>query len=176
MLLTIDRYLNPIEAHIVRGRIEAEGVPAYVQHEHHIWAKWTISLALGYVKVQVNAEDLEASCAIIEKLQAGEYALADEDEPNVSVCAKCGSSGLENVNWSWKLAILAVMFFLLVIPYTIYRVKCVECGHSWTQKELREYPLWISAFSILSIAAGFIVLERTFYYVCKINYWSDVCI
>ena len=78
MLITIERYPNPIEAHIVKGRIEAEGVPAYIQHEHHIWAKWTISLALGYVKVQVRRKDVEACCAIIKKLQAGEYALADE--------------------------------------------------------------------------------------------------
>ena len=84
----------------------------------------------------MKLEDLEASSAIIEKLQAGEYALADEEEENVPACPKCANSSVENVDWSWKVAIWAVMFFSLVIPYTIYRVKCAKCGHSWTQKEL----------------------------------------
>ena len=176
MLVTIGRYLNPIEAHIVRGRIEAEGVQAYIQHEHHIWAKWTISLALGYVKVQVRSEDVGASLAIIEKLQAGEFALLDEEEPETSCCPKCGSSKTDRVNWSWKLALWGIMFFSIVLPYTIYRVKCVECKNTWTQKELRGHPLWLSAFAILLIGAGFIVFERTFYYLCKINYWSEVCV
>lgn len=176
MLITIGRYLNPIEAHIVRGRIEAEGVQAYVQHEHHIWAKWTISLALGYVKVQVSLEDVEEASAILENLQAGEYALAEEADTDPICCAKCGGTKIERVDWSWRLALWGVMFFSVVIPYTIYRVKCVECKHSWTQKELRGYPLWISAFAVLFIAVSFIVFERTFYYVCKVNYWSEVCI
>ncbi len=176
MLITIGRYLNPIEAHIVRGRIEAEGVPAYVQHEHHIWAKWTISLALGYVKVQVRPEDVVASIAIIEKLEAGEFALADVDEIESNACSGCGSTKIERVNWSWKLAIWGMLIFSIVILYTLYRVKCIRCKHSWTQKELRGYPLWISTLAILLIAACFIVFERTFYYVCKINYWSDVCV
>lgn len=147
-----------------------------MQHEHHIWAKWTISLALGYVKVQVRPEDVNASVAIIEKLQAGEFALADVEEFESNCCPKCDSTKIERVNWSWKLALWGVMFFSIVMPYSIYRVKCIECKHSWTQKKLRGYPLWISTFAILLITACFIVFERTFYYVCKINYWSDVCV
>lgn len=176
MLITIGRYLNPIEAHIVRGRMEAEGIPACVQHEHHIWAKWTISLALGYVKVQVREEDVEAAYAVLENIQSGEYALEEESGGASICCAKCGGTETEGVNWSWKIALWGVMFFSLVIPYTIYRVKCVDCKHTWTQKELRGYPLWISVFAFLLTSAGFIAVERTFYYVCKINFWSEVCI
>lgn len=175
MLITIGRYLNPIEAHIVKGRLEAEGVPAYVQHEHHIWAKWTISLALGYVKVQVRPKDVEASSAVIEKLQAGEYALADEEVVDVSCCPRCGCTKKERVNWSWKLALWAIMFLSVVLPYSIYRVACLECGHRWTQKELRAYPLWMSALAIFLIATGFVFFERTFFYICKVNQLSEFC-
>lgn len=37
MPISIGRYINPIEAHIVKGRIEVEGIPAYVQYEHHVF-------------------------------------------------------------------------------------------------------------------------------------------
>lgn len=175
MLITIGLYLNPIEAHIVRGRIEAEGIPAYVQHEHHSWAKWTISLALGYVKVQVRQEDVKAAVAVLENIQSGEYALVEEADTASTCCAKCGGTEMERVNWSWKMALWGVMFFSVVIPYTIYRVKCVECKHSWTQKELRGYPLWVSVFAVLLISAAFAAIERTLYYVCRINLLSEVC-
>ena len=175
MLITIGRYLNPIEAHIVKGRLEAEGVTAYVQHEHHIWAKWTISLALGCVKVQVRPKDVDASCVIIEKLLAGEYALADEEAAEISSCPKCGCTKKDRVNWSWKLALWAIMFLSLVLPYSIYKVACVECGYRWTQKELRAYPLWMSALAIVFIAIGFVLFERTFFYICKVNQLSEVC-
>jgi hypothetical protein len=175
LLITVGRYLNPIEAHIVKGRLEAEGVLAYVQHEHHIWAKWTIAVALGHVKVQVRAEDVEACCAIIEKLRAGEYALADEEVVDISCCPKCGCVKKDRVNWSWKLALWAIVFFSLVLPSSVCRVVCVECGHRWTQKELRAYPLWMSALAIFLIATGFGLFERTFFYICKSNQLSDMC-
>jgi hypothetical protein len=175
MLITIGRYLSPIEAHIVRGRLEAEGIPAYVQHEHHIWANWTISLALGYVKLQVREEGVKAAVAVIENIQSGEYALLVEADTASTCCAKCGGTETERVNWSWKMALWGVIFFSLVIPYAIYRVRCAECNHSWTQQKLRGYPLWVSVFAVILISAGFIAIERTFYYVCKINFWSEVC-
>ena len=36
MLVTIATFTNPLEAHIVRGRLQAEGIETYVAHEHHI--------------------------------------------------------------------------------------------------------------------------------------------
>jgi len=176
MLITIGQYINPIEAHIVKGRLEAEGVAAYIQHENHVWANWTLSQALGYVKVQVSPEDVEAASAIIEKYMAGEYTLTeDEDNKNIGQCPQCGSIRTEQVDWSWKLALWIMILFPLAIPYTIYRVECTECHHIWTQKELRAHPLWISAFAIFLIAMGFVIFERMFYYLCKINYLSERC-
>lgn len=175
MLITVGRYLNPLEAYIVKGRLEAEGIPAFVQHEHHIWAKWTISLAIGYVRVQVNRDDLDDSFAIIRRLDAGEFALVDEEEHELSRCPTCNSANIVRVNWSWKLALLGAMFLSILIPYTVFRVKCIECKHSWTQKELRGYPVWIAAFAILLIFSGYLFLIEVLYYLCRINGWNDVC-
>jgi len=51
-LSTICWFADPIKAHIVKGRLEAEGIYVYLANEHHIWAKWTISNALGGVECQ----------------------------------------------------------------------------------------------------------------------------
>ena len=175
MLTTIDHYLNPIEAHIVKGRIEAEGVSAYIQHQHHIWAKWTLSLALGYVKIQVNANDVTAANTILDKLRAGDYALPD-DEADVGICPKCSSINKQRVDWSWKLALMVFVFFQISLPYTVHRVRCGSCRHTWTQKTQRAYPLWVIAFAIFITIVGFMIIGETAFYVCKINYLHDSCI
>jgi len=36
MLVTVARTEMAAEAHILRGRLEAEGLPAFVVHEHHV--------------------------------------------------------------------------------------------------------------------------------------------
>lgn len=68
MLVTIDSYINFIEAHIVRGRLEAEGLNAYVIHDQHIAAKWWLALVLGGVKIQVHPSDVEVGKQILQSL------------------------------------------------------------------------------------------------------------
>ena len=58
MLITVATFTDPLEAHIVRGRLEAEHIECFVMHEHHIWANWFLSTALGGVKLQVRPEDV----------------------------------------------------------------------------------------------------------------------
>lgn len=45
-LVTIERCTDPIQAHTLLGRLEAEGIRAFVAHEHHVWANWFMSDAL----------------------------------------------------------------------------------------------------------------------------------
>ena len=81
MLITIATFTNPLEAHIVRGRLQAEGIETYVAHEHHIWANWFLSTALGGVKLQVRPEDAQQAGEILRQEQAGDFdtLVADAD-------------------------------------------------------------------------------------------------
>ena len=40
------------------GLLQAEGITAFVAHEHHIGNNWPLSTALGWTKVQVLPEEL----------------------------------------------------------------------------------------------------------------------
>ena len=175
MLVTIDRYLNPVEAHIVKGRLEVEGIKASVQHKHHIWADWTLSLALGYVKVQIDSQDIAAATAVLEKLQAGEYELAEE-KSDFEPCVVCGGLAKNRIDWSVKLALCMVVLFNIVLPYNSQRVQCVECQHAWSQSQLRGYPLCVPFFAVMVVATVLYLVLSISYYICKINYWSNACI
>ena len=40
MLVTLARYFDPWEAHVLRARLESEGIPATVTGDQHIIANW----------------------------------------------------------------------------------------------------------------------------------------
>jgi hypothetical protein len=50
MIVTVCTH-TAIEAYIVRGRLLAEGIPALVAFDQHVWANWSIPVALRGVRV-----------------------------------------------------------------------------------------------------------------------------
>ena len=177
MLVTIGKYFNPLEAYIAQGRLEAEGFEVIIDHEHHVWADWPITMALGGVKLQVSAEVANEALKTLNKLNAGEYKLIDEDDSNpISLCPKCGCNKYKEARLRWKISLVTTVLVYVPIPYSVFRVKCDECGYKWTQRDLRAYPLWYAAIIPFLMFVVVFVLYEMFYYACKINYWSPECI
>ncbi len=56
---TLASFSQPVEAHLLRTRLEAEGITAYLRDENMIALDWLYSNALGGVKVDVADEDYE---------------------------------------------------------------------------------------------------------------------
>lgn len=65
-MITIASFSKPEEAHLLRLRLEAGGVAAYVQDENVIQTYWLYSNAIGGVRVQISEDDLEAAREILE--------------------------------------------------------------------------------------------------------------
>ena len=63
---TLASFSQPVEAHLLRLRLEAEGITAYLRDENMIALDWLYSNALGGVKVDVADEDYEAALRIFE--------------------------------------------------------------------------------------------------------------
>lgn len=51
--VTVGWYLHPIEAEIARGRLESEGIPAFLHSNNHSQLDWPITLALGGINPSV---------------------------------------------------------------------------------------------------------------------------
>src|SRR5215471_4944565 len=66
MLVTVDSFREPWEAHLFKMRLEAEDIPAFVRLEYHIWMFWPYSTALGGARVQVPVHLQETACEIRE--------------------------------------------------------------------------------------------------------------
>lgn len=150
MLTRAGTCTTAIEAHLLRMRLETEGIAAWLRYEHHIGADWTKSLALGGVQLRVAAADRERALAVIAGHERGDYAL-DPQEP---ACPRC----------SWKAALLAAHLFSLPLPFRWALARCPRCRHEWDLPDTRAYP-W-SAIVLAAAAAAVLLTGLTFAALC----------
>jgi hypothetical protein len=79
-LVTIARVTEVWEAHIIRARLQAEGLLATLADEHLVSMDWLYSNAIGGVRVQVPEREVPRALAVLAAVSRGEYAL-EEDLP-----------------------------------------------------------------------------------------------
>jgi len=102
-LSSVGGSMDQMEAHILKGRLEAEGVPAFVFYEHHAIADWSVINAIGGVKVMVPGQFVEEAIQLVSKLENHEFHLSQvppdldlklESEDDKPVCPKCGEESV----------------------------------------------------------------------------------
>jgi hypothetical protein len=124
-----DSFTDILHANIVRGRLEAEGIPAIIANEHTITADWTYSLALGGVRIMVPPQCLREARDIIRQIDSGEF--ADEDQgcelASDNVCSVCQMPLTRKHAFSWKLSLLVSSLFTLPIPFSKNQYQCSNC-------------------------------------------------
>ena len=76
-LVTVARMYNPLEAEMLRGRLEAEGVPAMVADTQTAQVNPFYKLAIGGVRVMVPEAYLARAREIVRADARGDYALDD---------------------------------------------------------------------------------------------------
>jgi hypothetical protein len=77
-LVMVARLLDPLEAEMVRGRLEAEGIPAIVADGQA--AQVLFKLAIGGVRVLVPEAYLERATDIVRADARGEYTIDDRTD------------------------------------------------------------------------------------------------
>lgn len=75
-MTTVAAFTTPEQAHLLRLRLEAAGIAAYVQDENLIQTDWLLSNAVGGVRVEVADEDVEA----VQEYLANEHGAASSGE------------------------------------------------------------------------------------------------
>ena len=83
--VTVASSLNSITMHILRARLEAEGIPAILADANMAQSYSLVSVAVGGVRVQVPAEFVEEAKQIITDVNSGALMLTEEDDVGSSV-------------------------------------------------------------------------------------------
>ena len=139
MLVTVGRFLDPWEAHVIRARLEADGIPGTLAFSHHSIANWPFSLALGGTAIQVPAHYLQQAQELIAAYRAGllEQDLLVEAGLKPEHCIRCGSNSFERTIPAKEriLALVLGLFTSALFPTRLSRLICNNCGHRWTANE-----------------------------------------
>jgi hypothetical protein len=108
MYLTVAAYTDPILAHIVRGRLEAEGLDAWVADEHTVLADWYMRQALGGAKVRVAVAQFAQAREIVRAIDSGDFVLEESEGRMPPPCRESLSS---------RIAYAMLFTFYLPVPW-----------------------------------------------------------
>jgi hypothetical protein len=121
---TIATFSKPEEAHLFRTRLEAAGIPAYVQDEYLIQMDWLYSNAIGGVRVQIADENLD---------EAREFLANDSPQTTPEavdvVCPKCGSHDTSPDELPRRISFLSFLLFSFPLLFARHRWRCASCHH-----------------------------------------------
>ena len=124
-------HVSPWDAQVSRALLESEGIPAFLENEHHVTANWAMSRMLGGVRLMVPVEYIDAARAAFELRDRGDLQAALEKEypPDALTCCACGSTALSEKR-DWLAIVIAVVLLLkatVIFPPRKLR-RCAACG------------------------------------------------
>ena len=98
-IVTFESYYDTMLAHIVRTRLEANGIPCFIADENTIGANPLYNQAVGGVKLKVFEKDIE-KCRLLLASDADLHEIdhfeTDEDSTTFVVCPFCASTNVGN--------------------------------------------------------------------------------
>lgn len=99
-IVTFESYYDPMLAHIVRTRLEANGIPCFIADENTIGSNPIYTNTAGGVKLKVFERDIERCRAILATegdLHEQDHHVIDDENNTYVVCPFCGSTNVSNI-------------------------------------------------------------------------------
>ena len=100
-IITFEAYYDPMLAHIIRTRLEANGIPCFITDENTIGANPLYNQAVGGVKLKIFEKDLERCREILAAegdLHDKDHFEVDDETNTYVVCPYCASTNVVNIS------------------------------------------------------------------------------
>lgn len=131
---TVARFQYSTEAQIIKGRLEAEGIPVFLADQFTIETDPLVSNAIGGIKLKVYSHDTVKALRVLEKIN--EHSL--DDEGNDIPCPNCGKSEVQvfvPIHSFRSLFSFLFSFFTKPMAETEkFEYQCRACGHKFNLK------------------------------------------
>ncbi len=126
-MITVASFSKPEEAHLLKLRLEAGGVSAYVQDENLIQMNWMYSNAIGGVRVQIADEDADQAREILQEPPATPHSAG------MPACPKCSSTDTAPDELPRRLSFLTLLLAGFPFMISTTRWRCSTCNQTWNE-------------------------------------------
>jgi hypothetical protein len=116
-------------AYIARSKLESAGIPCVLENEYLVGIHWLYSNAIGGVTLKVP-EDVAAEATALLGEDNGEISEQEPDDPETSVCPRCGGTDITPLTFGRPFAALS-MLIGIPVPVSGKRHHCRKCGKIW---------------------------------------------
>lgn len=139
-LITFKTFDNAIDAHILRLKLESEGISCFIFDEHVVSVNPLYSNLVGGVKIKINEEDLIHAKNVVYEIE--HTPLTTENGAEIK-CPKCNSIKVESGYYSMNSAgaILSAIISFLLFVFPIYRkrvYRCIDCDFEFNLQEQKK--------------------------------------
>lgn len=81
MPVTIERFLDPWEAHVVKARLLAEGIQSTLSDDQ-LAMGWPVGFVVGGAALQVDEADTARARAVLDAYRRGDFELPEDASPD----------------------------------------------------------------------------------------------
>jgi hypothetical protein len=132
-IVTIARFRDLPQAELACGKLEAEGIPAFLADHNLVGLSWIYSNAVGGIRLQVMREHMAEARMILNTDYSS--ALTNTDAAATAVdrdisCSECGSTRVRQSKLRRKSAAVSILLNLPILFWGT-RLTCDQCGHCW---------------------------------------------
>ncbi|WP_414577963.1 putative signal transducing protein [Anabaena sp. CCY 9402-a] len=118
--VTVSTFSNYIDANLAKQLLESQGIQCYLANESTVNMAWHLTVAVGWIKLQVNQTDLEQAKKV---LVSSEFEI--EDSADEWLQNDEADDDIEKISWADETADRAfrtsvIGLILLFLPIQIY--------------------------------------------------------
>ncbi|WP_186757200.1 putative signal transducing protein [Echinicola salinicaeni] len=129
-LITLKTFDNSVEAHLLKTKLESEGIQTFLMDENMVTLNPLISLSVGGIKLMVPEKSMEKAIGLLNKFnQAPVY----DNKGKIVKCPHCESFHIRTETSSFRdgkgilAIILSAIFFVLPLYVKRYN-RCLDCN------------------------------------------------
>ncbi len=133
-LITIATLSYPAQAHVLRTKLETQGIWAFVADENLVAMNWLYSNVIGGVKLQVKEQDVERALEILGiEPEDFEDVIDDfgEEEVEDERCPHCNSSNIHYEKYAIPAVFASWLLLSFPLPFLKRKWKCANCDYRW---------------------------------------------
>jgi predicted RNA-binding Zn-ribbon protein involved in translation (DUF1610 family) len=123
----VDTFLNYIDANIILGRLESEGINGWLRDENTVTIDPILTNAIGGIKLMVPEVQAERAIALLKEYK--------REQQSTHPCPKCGSTDTQQVTTPRKASNwFGVLLGALTLNYPLSSDTtwhCFSCGNEF---------------------------------------------